>query len=92
MKKVLFILPILVLATVLLAGCSKDSENITCTEEQKAAEICTADYTPVCGNDNVTYGNACAACSSKSIEWYKMGECNASCGEEDETCQAPELE
>jgi len=92
MKKLLFVLPILALATVLLAGCSKDSNYITCTEEQKSAEFCTMDYTPVCGDDDMTYGNACAACSSQNIEWYKMGECEVACDEEDETCEAPELE
>lgn len=92
MKKLLFVLPILALATILLAGCSKDSNYITCTEEQKSAEFCTMDYTPVCGDDSVTYGNACAACSSQNIEWYKMDECELVCSEEDETCEAPELE
>ncbi|MBU0727051.1 hypothetical protein KKA95_00015 [Patescibacteria group bacterium] len=46
-----------------------------CTDEQKAAEICTMDYTPVCGDDGVTYGNACTGCASGNIDTYVLGEC-----------------
>ena len=65
---------------------TKDGESFTediiieeplyqCTDEQKQAEICTMDYTPTCGDDQVTYGNACSACSSGNIDTYTMGEC-----------------
>ncbi len=84
MKKLLLVLPILALATVLLAGCSKESEYIACTQELIAAEFCTMDYTPVCGDDGMTYGNACSACSTLNIEWYKMGECELIDDEENE--------
>lgn len=87
MKKLVFVLPVLMLATVLLAGCSKNSDYITCTEEQKNAEICTMEYMPVCGDDEVTYGNVCAACISETVDSYKMGECEATCGEGDEGCE-----
>ncbi|MDD5054035.1 MAG: Kazal-type serine protease inhibitor domain-containing protein [Candidatus Nanoarchaeia archaeon] len=33
------------------------------------------EYNPVCGDDGETYGNACAACSSKNINYYVLGEC-----------------
>ena len=92
MKRLLFVLPVLALFTVLFAGCSKDSEYIQCTEEQKSAEVCTLEYFPVCGNDGVTYGNACSACASQNVESYKLGECEAVCDEGAEVCDTPELE
>lgn len=92
MKRLLFVLPMLALVTVLFAGCSKDSEYIQCTEEQKSAEVCTLEYFPVCGNDGLTYGNACSACASQNVESYKLGECEAVCDEGAEVCDTPELE
>ena len=55
--------------------CGPESEWTICTEEQKAAEMCTMEYMPVCGDDNVTYGNKCTACSSGKIDSWKEGEC-----------------
>jgi len=46
-----------------------------CTAEEKAAEMCTMEYMPVCGDDNITYGNKCSACASKRIDSWVSGEC-----------------
>lgn len=57
-------------------GQSEIPENAKmCTDAQKAAEVCTMEYNPVCGDDKITYGNACSACASKNIDYYTMGEC-----------------
>ena len=47
--------------------------------------ICTNDYTPVCGCNNVTYSNACYA-QADAVQSYTPGECscdnyNIECGE-----------
>lgn len=56
--------------------CSNELPEVTyCSEQDKLAEICTLDYTPVCGDDGVTYGNACAACVVPVVQSYTMGEC-----------------
>lgn len=47
----------------------------TCTAGEKAAEACTMEYVPVCGDDGVTYGNACSACASNNITSWTHGDC-----------------
>ena len=46
-----------------------------CTPQQKEATVCTMDYRPVCGDDGVTYGNACSACATPHIISFANGEC-----------------
>ena len=48
---------------------------VVCSTEDLAAQVCTLDYSPVCGDDGVTYGNACGACASGSINYHVSGEC-----------------
>jgi hypothetical protein len=51
-----------------------------CTAEEKAAQICTMEYVPVCGRDEFgnakTYGNGCSACSA-GVEYWDPGECES---------------
>lgn len=47
-----------------------------CTEEEKAVEMCTMEYAPVCGDNGITYGNDCTACGSGNVDSYVLGECS----------------
>jgi hypothetical protein len=66
-------------------GCSAtkaDKDISMCTDPRP--EVCTMDYTPVCGLRNVagkeewkTYSNACSACSNPTVTGYKKDACEA---------------
>jgi hypothetical protein len=45
-----------------------------CKAKLDGSCICTADYNPVCGCDEVTYSNACTA-NCSGIENYTSGTC-----------------
>ena len=55
-----------------------ETDRHYCTDEEKAAQMCTMEYNPVCGWSNLsvskTYGNACMACAA-GVEYYESGEC-----------------
>ncbi len=59
------------MTALLLIGCS----NNDCEAILKDNCVCTAQYEPVCGCDNVTYGNACEA-QCHMITDFRPGECN----------------
>ena len=55
----------------------QDDELTPCQEPRP--EICTQDYTPVCGKlangERRTYPNACSACAKAEVVGYAPGEC-----------------
>ncbi len=88
MKNTILKVTILIVSLIFIAGCSNSENNVVetkpteplqelilCSEEEKTAEICTMDYSPVCGDDNKNYSNACSACSTSPIDGYTTWEC-----------------
>ena len=81
------LLPIAILVLAVTSfGCSSinvEDDLTECTEPRP--EICTMDYTPVCGLQRVsgveqwkTFSNACTACSDSSVIAYVKDACAAS--------------
>lgn len=73
----------LLIVPLALSGCISieqqtaptDTASVTCSQEDKLAEVCIQLYDPVCGDDNATYSNACEACRASSVNSYTTGEC-----------------
>ena len=57
-------------------SCSDENDDSTCYDESLTNENpCTAEYMPVCGCDDITYGNSCEA-SNNGIPSWDEGPCN----------------
>ncbi len=63
------VIALLFCATV-ITSCGK----MKCKESPKDDCFCTMEYNPVCGCNDVTYGNACTA-NCNGITEYIQGEC-----------------
>lgn len=73
----------LLIVPLALSGCISieqqpvptNTASVTCSQEEKLAEVCIQLYDPVCGDDKATYSNACEACRAGGVTSYTAGEC-----------------
>ena len=57
-------------------SCSDENDDSTCYDESLTNENpCTQEYMPVCGCDDITYGNSCEASNNGILSWDE-GPCN----------------
>jgi len=59
-----------------------DKDVVACTEPRP--EVCTMDYTPVCGLKResgldlwITFSNACSACTDETVAGYRNDICSS---------------
>ena len=67
---------IFTLFLLIATSCSNDNDDSICYDESLINENpCTQEYMPVCGCDDITYGNSCEASNSGVLLWDE-GPCN----------------
>jgi len=70
----------IILIVTLLFSLGANCKKSACKENPKEDCVCTMEYNPVCGCNNKTYGNACAA-ECAGITEYTKGPCKESGGQ-----------
>ena len=64
------------LLILIFFSCSDENDNSTCYDEALINETpCNLEYMPVCGCDDITYGNSCEASNNGVLSWDE-GPCN----------------
>jgi hypothetical protein len=59
---------------IVISSCNKTGSDNNCEAIVNQDCICTMEYNPVCGCDDVTYSNQCLAVCS-GVEVISQGEC-----------------
>ncbi len=68
---------LLLIASIILLSsrCGPDETYDDCVLDPPTDAICTTEYVPVCGCNNVTYANSCSA-EAEGIVDYVSGACD----------------
>ncbi|KAJ8262564.1 hypothetical protein GJAV_G00167840 [Gymnothorax javanicus] len=71
---------LMIVFTMSAAGSSGQGRAPSC-RDVKETSVCTQEYTPVCGDDGVTYPNECSMCLSRlrnpALLIAKEGRCDS---------------
>jgi len=77
-------IPVLLLSATTFGCAATNIEHGLTMCPEPRPEICTMDYTPVCGRQQLdgveqwkTYSNACTACSDDTVAGYRKDACDA---------------